>query len=130
MGYATALLMAFPYFCCLFHYEVRAEDWCQPFIAASLYCLLKEILRPSAKSASAMGIVFGLSFMAALLIKWSVAVMTMSFAASGLVILVRRKRPVAGYILCFGVGRRLAPMPVYCIAVPVNFLVVRYVFKK
>jgi len=100
IGYATALLMAFPYFCCLFHYEVRAEDWCQPFIAASLYCLLKEILRPSAKSAHVMGIVFGLSFMAALLIKWSVAVMTLSFAASGFIILVRRKRSVAGYILC------------------------------
>jgi len=32
--------------------------------------------------------------------------------------------------LWLGVGRRLAPMPVYCIAVPVNFLVVRYVFKR
>ena len=29
-----------------------------------------------------------------------------------------------------GVSERLAPVPVYCIAVPVNFLLVRIVFRK
>ena len=29
-----------------------------------------------------------------------------------------------------GISERLAPMPVYCIAVPVNFLLVRTVFRK
>lgn len=32
--------------------------------------------------------------------------------------------------LWVGVSRELAPLPVYCIAVPVNFLVVRFVFKN
>jgi len=32
--------------------------------------------------------------------------------------------------LWMGVDRVLAPIPVFCIAVPVNFLFVRYVFKK
>lgn len=32
--------------------------------------------------------------------------------------------------LWLGVEADIAPMPVFCIAVPVNFLLVRYVFKK
>lgn len=32
--------------------------------------------------------------------------------------------------LWLGVGKSLAPLPVYCIAVPVNFLMVRFVFSK
>ena len=32
--------------------------------------------------------------------------------------------------LWLGVGRSLAPVPVYCIAVPSNFLIVRLVFRK
>lgn len=32
--------------------------------------------------------------------------------------------------LWFGVQTDIAPLPVFCIAVPVNFLLVRYVFKK
>jgi len=30
----------------------------------------------------------------------------------------------------FGVSRQLAPIPVYCIAVPSNFLIVRFVFRR
>lgn len=32
--------------------------------------------------------------------------------------------------LWLGVSKALAPLPVYCIAVPVNFILVRMVFKK
>lgn len=32
--------------------------------------------------------------------------------------------------ISLGIRERLAPIPVYCIAVPVNFLLVRLVFKK
>lgn len=32
--------------------------------------------------------------------------------------------------LWLGLSETLAPIPVYCIAVPVNFILVRYVFKK
>lgn len=32
--------------------------------------------------------------------------------------------------LWLGVSEAVAPLPVYCIAVPVNFLVVRFVFRK
>lgn len=32
--------------------------------------------------------------------------------------------------LWLGVSKTLAPLPVYCIAVPTNFLIVRFVFKR
>ena len=32
--------------------------------------------------------------------------------------------------LWIGLSNKLAPIPVFCIAVPVNFLLVRYVFKR
>ncbi|MDR0896085.1 MAG: GtrA family protein [Prevotellaceae bacterium] len=32
--------------------------------------------------------------------------------------------------LGLGVGRQLAPLPVYAIAIPVNYLLVRFVFKR
>lgn len=32
--------------------------------------------------------------------------------------------------LALGIGAKLAPLPVYCICVPVNYLLVRFVFNK
>jgi hypothetical protein len=32
--------------------------------------------------------------------------------------------------LWLGVNENFAPIPVYCIAVPVNFMLVRFVFRK
>jgi len=117
-GYIVALLMAFPYFCCLFHYETRAEDWCQPFIAASLYCLLKEILRPTRRSQYIAGLSFGITFVATLLIKWSIAVMSLSFVASVVWLLYKRRQSMMKYCVCFTVGAVLMFLPfgVYMIA--------------
>jgi len=117
-GYIVALLMAFPYFYCLFHYKTRAEDWCQPFIAASLYCLLKEILRPTRRSQCLAGLSFGITFVAMLLIKWSIAVMSLSFVASVLWLLYKRRQSMMKYCACFTVGAVLMFLPfgVYMIA--------------
>ena len=32
--------------------------------------------------------------------------------------------------LCLGISRSFAPVPVYCISIPVNFMMVRYVFGR
>lgn len=46
---------------------------------------------------------------------------------------------VINYVLCtallnafiwIGVSKQLAPIPMYCISIPVNFLIVRFVMKK
>lgn len=73
----ATLLMTFPYFWQWFHYEVRAEDYSMLFVTLSLYelfrllyCDGKErpgLLRPS--------LLLGGSFMALVLIKYSIAIM-------------------------------------------------------
>lgn len=34
------------------------------------------------------------------------------------------------FFLWLGISKTLAPIPVYCIAIPTNFLIVRFVFRK
>lgn len=34
------------------------------------------------------------------------------------------------FFIWLGVDKTLAPVPVYCIAIPTNFLIVRFVFRK
>lgn len=100
-GYVVALLMGCAYFLYVYHYETRAEDWCQPFIAAALYVLLRELKRPGQYGETGAGVVMGLSFMAAFLIKWSIAVMIFSFVASYLLIRLLRREGVARFCLSF-----------------------------
>lgn len=38
--------------------------------------------------------------------------------------------PLLQLFLWLGVNENFAPIPVYCIAVPINFLLVRHVFRK
>ena len=34
------------------------------------------------------------------------------------------------FVIWLGVSKVLAPVPVYCVAIPTNFLIVRFVFRK
>ena len=34
------------------------------------------------------------------------------------------------FFIWLGVSKVLAPVPVYCVAIPTNFLIVRFVFRK
>lgn len=113
-AYIVALLMAFPYFVYFlyaFDYEIRAEDFCQPFVCLCLYSLVKEILRPTRRSSSYAGVAVGLSFMATLLIKWSIAVMMLSFAVSFVTLLLRRRQSVGWFSLYFVVSALVLFMP-------------------
>lgn len=109
MGYAVAVMMVMPYF--YNYFEPKSEFWCQLPVVASLYCLLKEILSPTERSARMAGIVFGLSFMSAVLIKWSIGVMMLSFVASVLFLLLRRKQPIGAYFLYFVTSAALLFLP-------------------
>lgn len=118
MGYAVALLMALPYFDSNFFWETKSEAWCHPLIAISLYYLLKEILHPTHKSARITGIVFGMSLMGAVLIKWSVGVMMLSFFISVLILQIKRHQSFISYTLCFlfGAISIFLPFAVYFVA--------------
>lgn len=102
ISYAVAMLMAIFYLFPRFAPDLKGEDWCQPFIAESLYMLLKTSLHPIDYSLQRKSsIVFGVSFMAAILIKWSVGIMMISMPLSALYLLFIHKQPIAPNCLWF-----------------------------
>lgn len=108
-GLAVAFVMIVSYF--FNYFEPKPESWCQLPIAASLYYMLREILSPTGKSSRQVGIVLGISFMSAVLIKWSIAVMMLSFSISLLYILLRRKQTVVPFLLYFAISAFLVFLP-------------------
>ena len=63
-----------------FHYEIKSEDWCQPFVAATIYYACRLIYGDKVQKHDVRKafLVFGLSFSACLLIKFSIAAMLSS----------------------------------------------------
>jgi len=58
-----------------YHNEVRAEDFCYPFIFASLYWVCKVLLGVDRKTLLRLSFLMGMSMMCCLLIKWSIMLM-------------------------------------------------------
>lgn len=84
----VTLLMAFPYFLYWFHFEVRAEDFCNFFVAMSMYCLFRLLYGSGAAAARPTprrcGLVLGGCFSALLLIKFNIAAMQASMVGIAL----------------------------------------------
>lgn len=75
VGTPDALLvlacMSALFFCRIYHTEVRAEDFCMPWISMSLYYACKALLTPSPKDTRRGGWWTGVSLICCLLIKWN-----------------------------------------------------------
>lgn len=112
-GFAISVLMSIPYFWHDFHYEIRAEDWCHPFVVSSLYVLLKIILSPKENYDRISGLVFGLSLASTLLMKWSIAVMLLSIIGSALLILLFRKKSCIRFIFFTFLSAFIFSLPFY-----------------
>lgn len=63
-----------------FHYEIKSEDWCQPFVAATIFYACRVIYSDQVKKHDVRKafVVFGISFSACLLIKFNIAAMLSS----------------------------------------------------
>lgn len=111
---AATLCMILPYFCFWFHYEIRAEDFCQPFVISGIYFLLENSLHPSPRKIKASGFITGCGFAACLLMKWSIAIMYLSFIFS-LGYIAFKKELFKKYILytLFGISVLLLPFLIY-----------------
>ena len=78
----STILMTFAYFCPLYHFETRAEDFCLPFVMASLYYTCRLLYSRNETGNSTMrrtSFVLGLSISATILIKYSIAGMLCIF---------------------------------------------------
>ena len=98
LSFLVAVLMLWVYFNPVVHYETKSEDFCQPFIAMSMWSVCRVLYcRPVSHSALASMLrcgawLTGISIGATLLIKFTLAVMIVFFAL----------------ILCFGAWRSRA----------------------
>ena len=78
LAFLATILMSLAYFCPLWHYETRAEDFCLLFVVPSLYHTCRVLYGSNPADARVLrnaSFVLGLSFGATLMIKFTIAAM-------------------------------------------------------
>lgn len=93
-GLISVLLMSFPYYTSLLQgrfMEFRCEDFCLLFISLGLYYLVKGLKHSSSLHSWKPGFLLGVSFVACIMIKWSIGVMYLSIVGCYCLLMVRRK---------------------------------------
>ncbi len=98
------------------HNEVRAEDFCMPWICVGIYCMNKVLLHPSGKELRKYASWLGVGMAWCLLVKWNLFVM-MGGMAIVIAIVALQKRCVSA-IACglMGIILPLLPFAVYLMA--------------
>lgn len=90
-AFVVLALLPWALFCRRLHHEIRAEDFCYPFVMVSLYCAVKAC-RAGGRSLFAEAFATGVCLMCSLLIKWNAAAMLSGAALVVLVGVVRARR--------------------------------------
>ena len=81
LAWTVSMLMLVVYFNIFIHYETRSEDFCQPFIALSLWAICRlAYSEQSSQHFKCASLMIGVSIGAALMIKFTVAAMIFFFA--------------------------------------------------
>lgn len=122
LAYGVAIFMIFVYFNTFIHYETRAEDFCQPYIAMALWAALR-VTNCELDSSSSLvhhlkqgAWMIGVAMGATLLIKFTVALM-ISFFAIMLCVVAHRSRSIKKWSLvwrmCVGLLLVCLPFVVY-----------------
>lgn len=108
---ASSLLMACLYFYPGMHLEIKAEDFCQLFQVWGLYALIKFVYlkQPDKKTALLLGISCGCT----LLIKYSYCLTLWVVTAGILVFLIKEKKFVSNFMLCFLSGFCFTILPFF-----------------
>ena len=80
LAFISSVSMIMFIFFSWFHHEIKSEDWCQPFITATIYYACRMLYYENTKKSDIRNafFVFGISFTACLLIKFSIAAMLSS----------------------------------------------------
>jgi len=103
-AFLCSVLMSLAFFCSAYHFETRAEDFCQPFIMGGLYYTLRVLYGfPKDKDITVASFAIGVGFAAALLIKFTIAAMIMIFFFALLWYLIqcRRDKIVKSFLYAF-----------------------------
>lgn len=73
----ATMMMCVPYFTG-FHFEMRCEDWCQPAVIYGIYRLSMAIKDPDSALRRRPAFILGACITACLMIKWTIAAMTLT----------------------------------------------------
>jgi len=88
-----SMLMALSFFCVAYHYETRAEDFCQAFITGGLYYTLRSLYGIQRdKDIKIASFVIGVSFAATLLMKFTIAAMILILFFALFYYLIKRRK--------------------------------------
>jgi len=113
----SSLLTSLSLFCWAYHYETRAEDFCQPFITGSLYYTLRVLYGLKRdRDITRASFIIGISFAAALLIKFTIAAMIVILFVALFWYLIKYRRNLIGKSLLFalsGISLVLLPFIFY-----------------
>ncbi len=99
-----------------FHDEVRAEDFCMPWLCAGIYCMTRSLQRPSAKELRRYAFWLGVSMAWCLLIKWNMFIMMGGMAIVVAVVALQRRNFIAVACGLMGIILPLLPFVVYLVA--------------
>jgi len=112
-----SFLMSLSFFCWAYHYETRAEDFCQPFITGSLYYTLRALYGfKRDRDVTSAFFVTGIGFAAALLMKFTIAAMIGIFFIALFWYLIKCRKDLIGKSLLFalsGISTVLLPFILY-----------------
>lgn len=121
-SFLATVLMLLAFFWPWFHYEVKGEDWCQPFIVMSIYYICKLLYtndEPLNRRAYKACFVLGISLAATLLIKFTITAMLGLMSLYVLVAMIRKRSNILVSILTGLAGFSVIALPfaVYMLSV-------------
>ncbi len=113
---AVLVILTFLMFLPMYHYEVRAEDFCMPWICAAIYCTTRSLQHPSGAELKKYAFWLGVSMSWGLLVKWNLFVMMGGMAIVVAIVAVRRHRFSAVVCGVEGIILPLLPFAAYLAA--------------
>ena len=109
----STIATSFFIFCVWWHWEVKSEDWCQPFIVICLYysCKMYQLKNIQNDDLKKTFFSFGIAFSVCLLIKYNIAAMLCSVFIYDLYYIIKNKHNVFLCISCFFIGFSIIIIP-------------------
>lgn len=116
LSLCVAMTMAIPYFLGFSFLETRAETWCNLPVAYGIYLVVRLIKQKSNGYVPSLtvtqGAMLGVSVMACLLIKWSIAAMMMSLCLAVLLLSLKSGKKLLVSLAAFIGGAVILALPV------------------
>lgn len=113
LSWLVVLFLPLVYFNPWYHFEISAEDWCQPVISIAIYRIAKLIVLKdySSKELSITGFVLGFGLIWTLLIKFSLTIMLGITECYCLYYIIRERINIIKVFLSFFLGMLILSLP-------------------